>query len=73
MLHRGILRFDQELALDNLTNSTVAAIADSSDFTVKFGEAMVKLGATEVLTGTQGEIRKSCRAVNAPYLTSVFN
>ncbi|KAI7755276.1 hypothetical protein M8C21_002421, partial [Ambrosia artemisiifolia] len=57
MLHRGVLQIDQELAIDSLSKSTVATIASSSDFTTKFGQAMVKLGAIQVLTGTQGEIR----------------
>nr|XP_043623948.1 peroxidase 60 [Erigeron canadensis] len=73
MLRRGVLQIDQQLALDSLSKSTVKAIAGSSDFNFKFGQAMVKLGATQVLTGTQGEIRKSCRSVNSPTLTSLFN
>jgi len=73
MLHRGVLQIDQELALDSLTKSTVANIAHSFDFNTKFGQAMVKMGAIDVLTGTQGEIRKSCRAVNPLTLTSLLN
>ncbi|XP_030975433.1 peroxidase 60 [Quercus lobata] len=64
LMRNGILQIDQELALDPLTRSTVQGIALFSDFRSKFGQAMVKLGAVEVLTGTQGEIRKSCRAIN---------
>ncbi|KAJ0616648.1 putative peroxidase [Helianthus annuus] len=56
MLRRGVFQIDQELAIDSLTKPTVAAIASSSDFTTKFGQAMVKLGAIQVLTGTEGEI-----------------
>ncbi|KAI3823719.1 hypothetical protein L1987_05159 [Smallanthus sonchifolius] len=73
MLHRGVLKFDQDLASDSLSKSTVAAIARSSDFTTKFGQAMVKMGAIQVLTGKQGEIRKSCRAINQLTLTSLIN
>nr|GEU95501.1 peroxidase 60-like [Tanacetum cinerariifolium] len=51
-----------DLASDNLSKSTVARIARSSNFNTKFGQAMVKLGAVQVLTGQQGQIRKSCRA-----------
>ncbi|KAF8412506.1 hypothetical protein HHK36_000474 [Tetracentron sinense] len=64
MLNRGILQIDQELALDPLTKATVKSLAYGFDFGIQFGDAMVKLGATEVLTGTQGEIRRSCRATN---------
>ncbi|KAL7594823.1 hypothetical protein Lser_V15G28778 [Lactuca serriola] len=73
MLRRGVLQIDQELAVDGLSKSTVAAIAGSSDFTTKFGQAMVKLGGTHVLTGTQGEIRKSCRSVNSQTLMALVN
>ena len=70
---RGVLKFDQDLASDRLSKSKVARIAKSSNFNSKFGQAMVKLGAVQVLTGKQGQIRKSCRAVNQLTLTSLFN
>ncbi|XP_043717995.1 peroxidase 60-like [Telopea speciosissima] len=61
--NRGILQIDQELALDPQTRVTVMSLANGSNFTILFGQAMVKMGAVEVLTGTQGQIRKSCRAI----------
>ncbi|KAA8544261.1 hypothetical protein F0562_022273 [Nyssa sinensis] len=64
LLDKGILQIDQELASDPLSQPTVTTIANSYDFCTRFGQAMVKLGAVQVLTGTQGEIRKSCHAVN---------
>ncbi|KAM7502298.1 hypothetical protein LguiB_001202 [Lonicera macranthoides] len=62
--NRGILQIDQTLALDQSTKPIVTYIANGFDFNTKFGQAMVKLGAVQVLTGSQGEIRKSCRATN---------
>ncbi|KAL3530377.1 hypothetical protein ACH5RR_009699 [Cinchona calisaya] len=62
--HKGILEIDQNLALDPLTKDKVNSIANSSDFSSKFGQVMVKLGALDVLTGNQGEIRRSCQKVN---------
>ncbi|WCJ41836.1 Peroxidase superfamily protein [Euphorbia peplus] len=64
LLHKGILQVDQQLALDPITDSTVQTVADRDDFSYKFGQAMVKMGRVEVLTGTQGQIRRSCRSVN---------
>ncbi|KAL3530376.1 hypothetical protein ACH5RR_009698 [Cinchona calisaya] len=63
-LNRGVLQIDQELALDSATKDIVTSIAKGFDFSTKFGQAMVKLGAVQVLTGTQGQIRSSCSAVN---------
>lgn len=66
VMHRGILQIDQDLALDKLSRSTVEAIASGVDFNKRFGDAMIKLGTVQVLTGKQGQIRSSCRAVNNP-------
>ncbi|KAK1274505.1 Peroxidase 60 [Acorus gramineus] len=65
LMKRGVLQIDQELALDPATRPTVSYIAGGFGFPTQFGAAMVKLGAVEVLTGSQGEIRRSCRKVNA--------
>ena len=62
---RGILQIDQEIAFDSVTSGIVKELAKDNDaFLVKFGDAMVKLGDIDVLTGNQGEIRRSCRAFN---------
>lgn len=66
VMRRGILQIDQDLGLDPRSKSTVEAIAKGFNFNVKFGEAMVKLGAVQVLTDKQGQIRRSCRAINKP-------
>ncbi|XP_073144477.1 peroxidase 60-like isoform X2 [Henckelia pumila] len=58
--NRGILQIDQELALDPWTQPTVNSIAQGWNFTTGFGQAMIKLGAVQVLTGEQGEIRQFC-------------
>ncbi|KHG23933.1 Peroxidase 60 -like protein [Gossypium arboreum] len=71
-LGRGILQIDQALALDPLTNNTVASLANGNDFLARFGQAMVKLGAVDVLTDSQGEIRESCHLKNKPRSTFLF-
>ncbi|KAE8729400.1 Peroxidase 60 [Hibiscus syriacus] len=70
--HRGILGIDQALALDPLTSNIVAYLTTGNDFTARFEQAMVKLGAVEVLTDSQGEIRKSCRLVKNKPRSSSF-
>ncbi|URD92447.1 peroxidase [Musa troglodytarum] len=61
---RGVLKVDQNIAMDGATNATVRSLANGgSSFPSLFGRAMVKMGAIQVLTGTQGQIRKSCRVV----------
>ncbi|GMY22072.1 peroxidase 5-like [Fagus crenata] len=50
--HHGLLTSDQTL------------LSSPSTAIIKFAAAMVKMGYIEVLTGSQGEIRKDCRVVN---------
>ncbi|XP_072968655.1 peroxidase 57-like [Typha angustifolia] len=64
LLNKGILPIDQALTLDWSTRWIVQLLGNSNLFPSLFNQAMVKLGSVQVLTGTQGEIRKSCRAVN---------
>ncbi|KAK6119894.1 hypothetical protein DH2020_046368 [Rehmannia glutinosa] len=64
--NRGILKIDEDLALDPLSKPTVGAIANGFDFSTRFGQAMIKLGTADVLTGKQGQIRSYCRAINKP-------
>lgn len=64
LINKGIVQFDQRLALDSRTKSTVRALATGLDFSTRFGQAMVKMGEIQVLTGRHGEIRKSCRVRN---------
>lgn len=65
LLRRGILKIDQELALDNSTARIVSGFASNGiGFRQSFAKAMIKLGNLEVLVGKAGEIRKNCRAFN---------
>lgn len=62
---RGLLTSDQTLWTSPLTSKNVWNNARfGSNWGVKFAAAMVRMGSIEVLTGTQGEIRKICSAVN---------
>ncbi|KAH0780798.1 hypothetical protein KY290_000396 [Solanum tuberosum] len=70
----GVLKIDQQLALDGLTKKIVGDIVKDPNFYTKFGEAMVKLGRVEVLTDGQGEVRTSCRVVNKKsFFFGLFN
>ncbi|XP_062077176.1 cationic peroxidase 2-like [Humulus lupulus] len=62
---RGILASDQLLWTDASTKGFVQRYLKSlSTFNSEFAKAMVKMSKIGVLTGTQGEIRKVCTAIN---------
>ncbi|KAL2926811.1 Cationic peroxidase 2 [Bienertia sinuspersici] len=62
---KGVLEIDQNLALSHQTRGLVKGLATSPHlFLDQFGPAMVKMARIGVLTGTQGEIRKTCGSVN---------
>lgn len=67
---RGILESDQKLWTDASTKTYVQRFSGpirgllGLRFDIEFGRSMVKMGNIGVKTGTQGEIRRVCSAVN---------
>lgn len=62
----GLLTSDQALMTDPTLSAEVKNNAKHPNgWATKFKRAVVKMGGIEVLTGTQGEIRKNCRIVNS--------
>ncbi|KAF3780033.1 putative peroxidase 61 [Nymphaea thermarum] len=62
---RGLLSSDQALMNRDDTATMVQKNAlFGLVWQANFGDAMVRMGKIEVLTGSQGQIRKSCRVVN---------
>ena len=57
---------DQTLTSSNTTNKMVQDnAANPIAWMARFAGAMVKMGGIQVLTGTQGEIRRVCGATNS--------
>ncbi|XP_009787653.1 peroxidase 27-like [Nicotiana tabacum] len=63
---RGLFTSDSALLDDKETKGYLKeqALNHGSTFFKDFGESMVKMGRIQVLTGTQGEIRKVCTKIN---------
>ncbi|CAI9786200.1 unnamed protein product [Fraxinus pennsylvanica] len=66
---RGILESDQKLWTDDSTKTFVQRYLGirglpGLTFSAEFGKSMVKMSNIEVKTGTNGEIRKVCSAIN---------
>ncbi|TKY69072.1 Peroxidase 5 [Spatholobus suberectus] len=63
--HRGLLTSDQTLFSSQSTKEMVQSNAyNGASWAEKFAHAMVRMGSIEVLTGSDGEIRKHCSFVN---------
>ena len=60
---RGILESDQKLWTDATTRTFVQRLAGFT-FGPQFGRSMVKMSNIGVKTGTNGEIRRVCSAIN---------
>ncbi|XP_012067728.2 cationic peroxidase 2 [Jatropha curcas] len=66
---RGILESDQKLWTDTSTRTFVQSFLGvrglpALNFNVEFAKSMVKMSNIEVKTGSDGEIRKICSAIN---------
>ncbi|KAJ7519603.1 hypothetical protein O6H91_20G045700 [Diphasiastrum complanatum] len=65
MVGRGLFSIDSEVANDPTTSQIVSAFAQNQNlFFSNFASAFVKLTASNVLTGDQGEVRRNCAFVN---------
>ena len=63
--HRGLLTSDQTLFATQSTKEMVESNAyNGASWVEKFALAMVHMGSIQVLTGSEGEIRKQCSFVN---------
>ncbi|KAI9176583.1 hypothetical protein LWI28_004570 [Acer negundo] len=63
---RGLLHSDQVLFNNGSQDATVRTYStNAAAFLRDFGAAMVKMGNISPLTGTDGEIRKSCGVINS--------
>ncbi|EAZ21834.1 hypothetical protein OsJ_05480 [Oryza sativa Japonica Group] len=65
--HRGLLRSDAALVTDAAARADIAgAVASPPEvFFQVFGRSMATLGAVQVKTGSDGEIRRNCAVVNS--------
>lgn len=62
---KGLLESDQVLFSGGSTDSIVREYSRSpAAFNSDFAAAMIKMGNIDILTGTAGEIRKICSAIN---------
>ncbi|XP_060668814.1 peroxidase 39-like isoform X2 [Ziziphus jujuba] len=65
-LNQGLFQSDAALQTDNEAANIVEDLGASSDkFFTEFAQSMKRMGAIGVLTGSSGEIRKKCNAVNS--------
>ncbi|PON59842.1 Peroxidase [Parasponia andersonii] len=63
--NKGLFQSDAALLTNKVARDTVEELVYQADFFTEFGQSMKRMGAIEVLTGTAGEIRKKCWAVNS--------
>jgi peroxidase len=62
-----VLQSDPPLVTDAAAWADIAGVVSSPQevFFQVFGRSMTRLGAVQVMTGSEGEIRKSCSVVNS--------
>ncbi|XP_076929956.1 peroxidase 24-like [Bidens hawaiensis] len=62
--HKGLFVSDAELLTNRQSAGVAKVLENPLVFFAQFARSMVKMGAVEVLTGGQGEVRKNCRVIN---------
>ncbi|KAI3948131.1 hypothetical protein MKX01_014730 [Papaver californicum] len=61
---KGLFESDASLISNTFAAKLVDQFQNADAFFVEFGRSMKKMGAMDVLTGEQGEIRKMCYVIN---------
>ncbi|EFJ11802.1 hypothetical protein SELMODRAFT_182951 [Selaginella moellendorffii] len=69
--NNGLLQTDQELLFDQETSATIRSFAkDNLSFLKQFSQSMINMGAIEVKTAKDGEIRRKCNVPNSGRISS---
>lgn len=63
-LKQGLFQSDAALLTNEESSKIVDELVDQDSFFTEFGQSMKRMGAVEVLTGSDGEIRKKCNVIN---------
>ncbi|KAK2632401.1 hypothetical protein EUGRSUZ_L01603 [Eucalyptus grandis] len=61
---QGLFQSDAALLTNLESRKIVNELLDQDGFFTEFGQSMKRMGAVEVLTGSNGEIRKKCNVIN---------
>nr|XP_010914386.2 uncharacterized protein LOC105039804 [Elaeis guineensis] len=64
-LHQGMFQSDAALLTDQCSANIIDKMLDTTNFFNAFKNSIKRMGTIEVLTGTNGEIRKKCSVVNS--------
>ncbi|KAI9194296.1 hypothetical protein LWI28_004886 [Acer negundo] len=62
--NKGLFISDAALLTDPIALNTLKRFQETNAFFSEFSDVMMRMGAMEVLTGNEGEIRKKCSIVN---------
>ncbi|OVA11429.1 Plant peroxidase [Macleaya cordata] len=62
--HKGLFQSDASLLTNFFSARLVKKLQNGNKFFAMFGKSIKKMGAMEVLTGNDGEIRKQCSVIN---------
>ncbi|KAL2345361.1 hypothetical protein Fmac_006646 [Flemingia macrophylla] len=63
--NKGLFQSDAALLTTKISKNIVNELVTESKFFTEFGQSMKRMGAIEVLTGSDGEIRRKCSVVNS--------
>jgi len=63
--NKGLFQSDAALLTAKVSRNIVNELTKQDKFFTEFGQSMKRMGAIEVLTGSDGEIRTKCSVVNS--------